>query len=72
MATETTRQECNREIINQLSDIVERLPHLRFNQMLWVLDIITRDDKGDVKDNFYEESSVTLDKIKKAIVELNK
>lgn len=68
MADKTTRQECNREIINKLSEIVEKLPHLRFNQMLWVLDIISRDDLGDIKDNFYEESSVTLDKIKKAIV----
>lgn len=72
MADKTTRQECNREIINKLSEMVEKLPNLCFNQMLWVLDVITRDDMGDVKDNFYEESSVTLDKIKKAISELNK
>lgn len=72
MADKTTRQECNREIINKLSEMVEKQPHLRFNQMLWGLDIISRDDMGDVKDNFYEESSVTLDKVKKAIVELNK
>lgn len=72
MADKTTRQECNREIINKLSEIVEKRPYLRFNQMLWALDIISHNDLGDIKDNFYEESSVTLDKVKKAIDELNK
>jgi len=68
------RQESNREIIHEISAMIEAHPDLRFHQILHSLNIIetsypTKEDgskdyeKGYIKDLFYEESVTTLKKI---------
>lgn len=48
-----TRQEANKEIIRLLSNIIDRYPDLRFNQILSSLSILPDRD-------FYDESETTL------------
>lgn len=64
--SETKRQECNREILKVLEEVVRLYPHFRFSQILWFLGINGRDDVGDkyrLKDIFYEEPDITLKNI---------
>lgn len=58
------RLEYNKKILELLSMLVEKYPDLRFNQILWQLEIIQKDKDGNIIDNFYEEPSVTFERIK--------
>ena len=60
MPKHLTRLEANREILLRLEGFLEANPDLRFIQALKVLAII---DEG--KDKFHEESTQTLETIKK-------
>lgn len=54
------RQECNRKLIEIISVMVENYPHLRFGQILIILEVY--------KDNlhlFNEESYYMLERVKK-------
>ena len=65
------RQAANLEILNKIEAAIMHFPDLRFGQILSILGIIEyqRDpasfDGIGVKDPFYEESVVTLERIKK-------
>lgn len=50
-----SRQDANRQILKELSEIVETHPDLRFNQMLYIMSVIRND-----MDTFNEESLTTL------------
>jgi hypothetical protein len=59
------RQAANREILNDISNMVEKCPDLRFGQILVNLGIIeyernTYDETLITKDPFQEESVITL------------
>jgi hypothetical protein len=54
------RLEANREILKHLSHIVESCPDWRFQQILFNSGLYTHN-----KDRFYEESTETLDILKK-------
>ena len=54
------RAKYNQECLTLLAQYLEAHPELRFIQALWALIIVDREDR------FYEEPSVTLEKIKKA------
>ncbi len=54
------RKEYNIECLKELTDFIKVHPELRFIQALWALNIV------DNEDRFYEESSVTLEKIRGA------
>lgn len=58
--SETKRQECNREILKILEEVIKKYPDFRFGQILWFLGINGRDDKDRLRDIFYEEPYVTL------------
>jgi len=58
--SKTKRQECNREILKVLEEVVRDKPNFRFGQILWYLGINGRDEKDNLRDIFYEESDVTL------------
>lgn len=49
----SNRQEYNRKIASQISEMIEKCPDLRFIQILWALGIINHEDR------FYEESDET-------------
>ena len=55
----------NRAIVNKLSELIERYPHLRFGQLLINTEIIELNDKSDsnanitIKDCYNEEPEVT-------------
>lgn len=73
------RQSANREIIEILSDMVERHPDLRFGQILAITEAIqyipdSRPyiDTVDVKDPFNEESVDMWIRMRDKIMELNK
>lgn len=65
-----SRQEYNRKILEKLSEIVEKYPNWRFQQLLWNVGIITRDMNGHIEDNFYEESSDTCYMVNEYIEQL--
>lgn len=54
-----SRQECNKEILSILTDIVEKYPELRFQQILSILNIDN--------DGFYIESCDTLEYLKNRV-----
>ena len=60
------RQAANREILNDISEMVEKCPDLRFGQILANLGIIQYEQGVDiggictVRDPFQEESVITL------------
>ena len=58
--SETKRQECNREILKILEEVIKKCPDFRLGQILWLLGINGRDDKNRLRDIFYEEPDVTL------------
>jgi hypothetical protein len=73
------RQSANREIIEILSDMVERYPDLRFGQILAITEAIqyvpdSRPyiDTVDVKDPFNEESVDMWIRMRDKIMELNR
>lgn len=53
-----TRYVNNKAILNKLSDLIDKYPDMRFNQLLWATGIITNDENGII-DKFYEESEAT-------------
>ncbi len=57
----TNRQYNNVLILSQIIDYIDKNPDVRFIQTLWNLGII------DNNDRFYEESSDTLNKMKKGL-----
>ena len=66
------RLKYNRQIINKLSEIIEKHPYLRFGQILVdtnIIELIPDRPHGDSMvgiDPFYEESKITLEKILKS------
>lgn len=73
------RQSANREIIEILSDMVERHPDLRFGQILAITEAIqyipdSRPyiDTVDIKDPFNEESVDMWIRMRDKIMELNR
>lgn len=61
------RQEANQTILNLLSEAVEKNPDLRFHQLLQFLGIeLPRTDQ------FYEESSQTLETLRSMIAAMSK
>lgn len=50
------RYECNQRIVEILSELVEKFPQWRFQQILQNVDVTSRDGE----DLFYEESVDTL------------
>ena len=61
--SETKRQECNREILKILEEVIKKYPDFRFGQILWFLGINGRDDKDRLRDIFYEEIKTKLKSI---------
>lgn len=59
------RQEYNRKIVSQISEMVEKCPDLRFIQILWALGIINHEDR------FYEESNETNKIVDEKIKRIN-
>ena len=56
------RQKYNLEILEEVKNFLEKHPDMRFIQALWALNIVDKEDR------FYEESDITLEKVKKAKV----
>lgn len=66
-----TRQPANIKIAQIIMDYVYSYPEMRFNQILSALEVtlLQKDESGHyscLKDLFYEESTVTLERIQKA------
>ena len=53
-----SKRDVNMEIIAELTKFINKYPELRFNQILWILDIVSNEDR------FYEPSNITLEKVK--------
>lgn len=73
------RQAANREIIEILSDMVEKYPDLRFGQILAITETLEYvpsprpdDDSIVIKDPFNEESVDTWVRIRDKVMEFNK
>lgn len=41
-----TRYVNNRAILSKLSDLIDKYPDMRFNQLLWATGIIVNDENG--------------------------
>ena len=66
-----TRQPANIKIAQIIMDYIYSYPDLRFNQILSALEVtlLQKDESGhysSLKDLFYEESTITLERVKKA------
>lgn len=48
-----TRYVNNRAVLSKLSDLIDKYPDMRFNQLLWATGIIVNDENGII-DKFYE------------------
>lgn len=57
------RQENNLKILQKLFALIMEEPDLRFIQALWTLGIIDRDGSLEIRDRFYEEPDITLQRI---------
>lgn len=57
----TTRLETNIKILNIIEQLVHEFPDMRFIQLLTAVDVILGTDQ------FYEESEITLKRIKEQI-----
>ena len=55
-----TRQEANRVIVAAIAALIEADPSMRFNQILWALDL------ADGTDRFYAESVTDLERLEQA------
>lgn len=67
------RQKYNRLILSKISEVIEKEPYLRFNQILINLDVLEIEQilsNGQrefiIKDSFYEESEITWNRITKS------
>ena len=59
------RKEANMEIVRLLVNLINMHPDMRFGQLLQMAGIVLYDEERKVLlDNFYEESTHTLDKVK--------
>lgn len=64
------RYENNKNILKEIEKYIDKYPQERFIQILWNMGIINsisnNDDKyvNDIEDRYYEESNITLQKIK--------
>lgn len=65
MVKNQNRLNANREILLILAEMVEKLPELRFHQLLWTLKV------EDGTDKFYEDPSDTLIALKYRLNELH-
>jgi hypothetical protein len=52
-----TRYVNNKAILSKLSDLIDKYPDMRFNQLLWATGIIANDENGII-DKFYEATWV--------------
>ena len=62
-----SRQECNKLIIEKLSELVEEYPDMRFGQLLVnceIIRVIPSDKQLLAMDPFYEEPEITWERIK--------
>ena len=59
----TDRQKYNLEILEKVKNFLTQHPDMRFIQALWALNIIDKEDR------FYEESEITLTKVKESKVQ---
>ena len=57
------RKEVNLSILDKLEEIVEEYPDMRFGQILFNY-LLEYDDKGNIKDPFYEESTITYERLR--------
>lgn len=55
------RQEYNLKILDIIKAKVQECPDMRFHQLLWAFGVTTE------KDQFYEESEVTLNRLLKTL-----
>lgn len=65
---ENTRFLYNIAILDKLSELVKKYPHLRFTQLLWNAGIIRKEKYGypaRIADTFYEESEKTWELMRK-------
>ena len=60
------RKSANEEILSILKDYLEHHPEIRFVQALWNLNIMRVNDNYIIVDDFYEEPTDTLKRIKNA------
>jgi hypothetical protein len=65
-----SRQELNAQILELLADF-NKTADLRFSQMLLSLDVIINEN-GVIKDEFYTESSLILNRMYNKLLELDK
>ena len=66
-----TRLEANIEILNIVEQLVHEFPDMRFIQLLMVIDAVIDTNQFVINiDQFNEESSVTLERIKNKIKQL--
>lgn len=61
------RQLANREIIEIISQYISLNPEMRFGQCLLNLNIVEVDDRGHWEDEYYTESTITLERVKKKV-----
>ena len=67
-----TRLEANIEILNIVEQLVHEFPDMRFIQLLMVIDAVIDTNQFVINiDQFNEESSVTLERIKNKIKQLS-
>ena len=66
-----TRLEANIKILNIVEQLVHEFPDMRFIQLLMVIDAVIDTNQFVINiDQFNEESSVTLERIKNKIKQL--
>ena len=66
-----TRLEANIKILNIVEQLVHEFPDMRFIQLLMVIDAVIDTNQFAIDiDQFNEESSVTLERIKNRIKQL--
>lgn len=69
-----TRQAANVEILNKMYEVVMEYPDMRFGQILTYLELLPKEEHDTpdgvfktLKDPFYEESAVTLERMRKKV-----
>ena len=63
------REVCNIKLLEILYTYLKQYPDMRFNQALWNLGFIKRED-DQIVDNYYEESEITLENVKNIVENL--
>ena len=62
------RYEYNQRILDVLKVAIKKQPQLRFGQLLYCLNIISSDKKGNIIDPFYTESVEIYNQINKKFI----